>query len=255
MNETIALIKRHGSVRRYRTDAVPEEMVEAVVRAAQQSSTSSNLQMYSVVVVSDKARKESLAHLCGDQDFIRQAPIFMAWCADLSRLERVSRRQGYQQVSGLVENFLLSAVDTAIIMQTAALAAESLGLGMCYVGAIRNNPQEVIDLLELPHLVFPVAGMALGYPVKPPMIRPRLPLKAVLHWERYNADGEEALINNYDKAMIATGIYDGRIHENKETAGRQETEYGWAEHSARRSAVPKRPHLRQVLNKQGFRLE
>ncbi len=255
MNETITLIKRHGSVRRYKPDLVPQVLVGEIVRAAQQSSTSSNLQMYSVVAISDEDRKETMAQLCGDQDFIRQAPVFLAWCADLSRLERVSRRQGFQQVSRYVENFLLAAVDTAILMQSAALAAESLGLGICYVGAIRNNPREVIELLQLPDLVFPVAGMALGYPVMPPKIRPRLPLEAVLHWETYDSEGEVEMIAEYDRAMIATRIYKGRQVTNKHTADEEPVIYGWAEHSARRSSVPKRPYLRRILEEQGFHLE
>jgi len=88
-----------------------------------------------------------LAELCGNQLHIAEAPVFLAWCADLNRLDRVCELRGYKQVAEYVENFLLAAVDTAIASQTAALAAESLGLGICYIGSIRNNPQAVIELL------------------------------------------------------------------------------------------------------------
>lgn len=250
---TIDLIHQHGSVRSYKKDPVPKAMVEVIVAAGQRSPTSSNLQMYSVVAVTDADRRAQLAKLCADQGHIRQAPVFLVWCADLSRLDRISIRRGYQQVAGYVENFLLAAVDTAIAMQTATLAAESLGLGMCYIGAIRNRPQGVIELLKLPHLVFPITGMTLGWPVKPPRSRPRLPTSAVLHWEEYDTSHEEQALRDYDEAMIATGIYQGRQVAVPGAAGSVE-DYGWTEHSARRVAAPKRTHLRQVLQDQGFQL-
>ena len=163
-NSTLDLISRHGSVRKYRPDPVPVETIEAIVSAAQRTSTSSNMQAYSVVAVMDATKRARLAELCGNQEHIAQAPVFLAWCADLARLDRACELRGYTQETGYVENFLIAAVDAVIAAQTAALAAESLGLGICYIGSIRNNTQAVIDLLELPRLVFPVTGMTVGWP-------------------------------------------------------------------------------------------
>ena len=250
---TIEQIYRHASVRTYKTDPVPTAMVEAIVMAGQRASTSSNLQMTSVVAVTDADTREALARLCGNQAHIAQAPVFLAWCADLSRLDRICEARNYTHVADYVENFLLSAVDTALVMQNAALAAESLGLGMCYIGAIRNRSQEVIDLLHLPRLVFPLVGMTLGWPAAAPLLRPRLPLSAVLHWERYNASDEDDALRDYDRAMVATGIYDGR---QVPVPGQpdQAEDYGWQEHSARRVSQPHRTELRAVLEQQGFAL-
>lgn len=247
-------IYRHASVRCYRDDPLPRAVVEAVVAAGQRSSTSSNLQMFSVVAVTDPGKRARLADLCGNQAHIAQAPVFLAWCADLSRLERASKLRGYAQVSEYSENFLLAAVDAAITMQTATLAAESLGLGMCYIGAIRNHPLDVIELLELPRLVFPISGMTLGWPDGEFRPRPRLPLEAVLHWEHYDAGDEETLLHDYDRAMAATGIYAGRQVPIPGNEGEME-DYGWTEHSARRVSEPKRVHLRAALAKQGFMLK
>jgi len=254
-NPIIELMHKHGSVRRYKTDPVARELIETIVAAGQRASTSSNLQLYSVVAIQDDEKRAHMQTLCGNQKHISQAPVFLTWCADLSRMDRISDRQGYAQEAGYVENFLLAAVDVAIMMQNAGLAAESLGLGFCYIGAIRNQPQEVIELLNLPRLTFPVAGMTLGWPVEPPLIRPRLPLDAVLHWETYAADDEEAHLQAYDEAMIATGIYDGRQVATAGTTSVEEKAYGWMEHSARRSAQVVRPHLREVLRNQGFELK
>lgn len=251
---TIEQIHRHGSVRSYTADPVPPAAVAAIVAAGQRASTSSNLQMWRVVAVAEPATRQRLAELCGRQEHIVQAPLFLAWCADLSRLARACELRGHRQVTDNVENFLLAAVDTAIAMQNAALAAESLGLGMCYIGAIRNRSQEVIDLLRLPRLVFPLVGMAVGWPAAAPPIRPRLPLAAVLHWERYDRSGEDEALADYDQRMVATGIYDGRQVPVPGRPGELE-DYGWIEHSARRVSQPQRTHLRSVLEKQGFGLK
>jgi len=249
----IELIKKHGSVRQYKPDPVPPQMVQQIVAAGQHASTSSNLQMYSVIAVTDTARREQMSTLCGSQAFIKEAPLFLAWCADLSRLERASARHGRQQVSNYAETFLLAAVDVSLFMQTAALAAESLGLGICYIGAIRNQPQDVIDLLKLPKLVFPIAGMTVGWPVHPPRIRPRLPLAAVLHSETYSTTNEEDHLAEYDEAMIATGIYKGR---QVSIAGDEEVQvYGWTEHSTRRVSRAVRTGLKEVLAQQGYKID
>ena len=197
------------------------------------------MQTYSVVAVSDASKRARLAELCDNQKQIVETPVFLTWCADLSRLERVCQVRGYKQVAAYTENWLVAAVDAAIAMQTAALAAESLGLGMCYIGAIRNHPDKVIDLLGLPSLVFPISGMTVGWPAVEPLIRPRLPLGAVLHWGAYDATGEPEALEAYDRAMIETGIYRGRQVGMPGQNGEMEN-YGWMEHSARRASMPAR---------------
>ena len=251
---TIEMIHRHASVRSYKSDPVARRMIEEIVTAGQRASTSSNMQCYSVGAVGDQAKREKLAELCGNQAHIRQAPFFLAWCADLSRLDRVCTARGYKQVSEHVESLLVSAVDVALAMQNAALAAESLGLGMCYIGAIRNQPREVIALLGLPELVFPISGMTLGWPATEPHLRPRLPQSTILHWEAYDTSGEAEAIRQYDQAMIATGIYAGR-RVSAQSGSASTEEYGWAEHTARRVSRAVRTELREVLAERGFLLK
>jgi FMN reductase (NADPH) len=194
-----------------------------------------------------------LSECCGGQHHVREAPVFLAWCADLARMQRVCQLRGTTQVTGYVENFLVAAVDVAIASENAALAAESLGLGICYIGSIRNQPEQVIALLELPPLTFPIAGMTVGWPAREPRPRPRLPQRAVLHWEKYNPDQDEALLE-YDQAMLATGIYTGRQVSFPGREAEMEG-YSWMEHSARRLATAERTELRAVLEKQGFGLK
>ncbi len=250
---TIELLSRHGSVRAHRAEPVPPEAIRTLVRAAQRASTSSNLQVVSVVAVTEPARRAALARICG-QEHVGRAPAVLAWCADLRRLDRACELRGYRQVTDHVENFLMCVLDVGIAAQNAVLAAESLGLGVCYLGSLRNDAQAVIELLELPRLVFPVVGMTVGWPAAAPPVRPRLPTSAVLHWEAYDPAPPDAALQAYDRAMIATGIYEGRQVPVPGRAGQVE-DYGWLEHSARRVAKPVRTDLRGVLERQGFRLE
>jgi FMN reductase (NADPH) len=252
-NQTIQMIHQHGSVRQYKADPVPPEMVETVVQAGQRAATSSNQQMYSVVALTDPEKRALMQTYCNDQKHISQAPVFLTWVADLSRLDRVCQARGYTHQAAGVENFLLAAVDTAIAAQNAVLAAESLGLGTCYIGAIRNKPRQVVELLNLPRLAFPLVGMTLGWPVKAPLVRPRLPLDAVLHLEEFDPQDEAAHLAQYDQEMIETGIYSGRQVSAADPLPADQ--YGWTEHTARRVSQVARPHLREVLIEMGFELK
>ena len=249
---TIELIRRHGSVRHYKPDPVPTALIETIIAAAQCSSTSSNLQMMTVIAVTDADKRAQVAGWCGNQTHVAQAPLLLVWCADLNRLDRVCALRGYRQVTEYVENFLVAATDAAITAQTAALAAESLGLGICYIGSIRNRAQNMIELLGLPRLVFPVVGMTVGWTATPPPVRPRLSTDAVLHWESYNRNQDQA-VRDYDRAMVETGIYEGR---QVPVPGKSDAveDYGWMEHSARRVCQATRTDLREILANQGFDL-
>lgn len=249
-NPTLDLIHAHGSVRRYTPDPVPASVVETIVAAGQRASTSSNMQTYSVVAVTSQEKRDQLAELAGGQKHISQAPVFLTWCADRYRLERLNEMRGYEHNAEYLENFLVAAVDVALAAQNAALAAESLGLGICYIGGIRNDTASVVELLGLPKHVFPITGMTLGYPVESPLIRPRLSQDSILHWEQYDPE-QDAALQAYDQAMVETGIYKGR-QVAVPGADEKVEDYGWLEHTARRTSQPKRTDLLSVVKAQGY---
>ena len=251
-NPTLEVIHKHASVRHYKPEPLPASVVETIVAAAQCASTSSNLQMYSVVAVTDSSVREQFAQLINNQNQIREAPVFLVWCADLARLDHVCELRGYTQVTGYVEKFLAAVVDVALAAQNAALAAESLGFGICYIGNIRNILTETIELLQLPRLTFPVAGMTVGWPLKELHPHPRLPLNAILHWEKYRSEQDESL-HQYDRTMVETGLYHGRQVPVPGNPNELE-DYGWLEHSARRVSKAERTNLSAILEKQGFGL-
>jgi FMN reductase (NADPH) len=248
-NAVTKTMQGHRSIREYRPDPLPEGMLEAIVRSAQMASTSSYLQRYSVVAVEEPTKKDRLAELCGDQDQIRQCPVFLAFCADAYRLKRACERHGTEIQTGYLEAFLVAAVDAALLAQNAALAAESLGLGIVYIGAIRNHTAEVIVELELPELVVPISGMCLGYPAEDPAPKPRLPLPAVLHRERYRPEETDAHLDAFDETILAAELY-----RSRETGKL----YGWTSRAARRVSYtdPKRlrVELSRVIEEQGFGL-
>lgn len=260
-NAVIDQMARHSSIRHFDpARQVPDEAVRILVAAAQSASTSSNLQSWSVIQVTDPHRKHAMRVLCNDQSFIDEAPLFLAFCADISRHRWVTRRQGYEFRSNYMDLLLVAAVDSAIACQNAALAAESLGLGCCMVGSIRDNAREVSDLLELPDGCFADIGLAVGFPTRKSRAKPRLPQSVVFHRERYSTECLESGVAAYDARLQQSGIYEGRRVQIPGVTPAPEHDtgpYGWAEHTARRMAKGNvlRHGMGSFLREKGFTLE
>jgi len=205
-NDVIATLLAHRSVRAYRPDPLPPGTLESLIAAAQSAATSSNLQTWSVVAVTDPARKARLATLAARQAHIEQCPLFLVWVADVSRLDRVGAATGTEMaVTPFLETFLVAAIDAALAAQNAVIAAESLGLSTVYIGALRNQPEAVAAELELPPSAMGVFGLCIGYadPAVPAEVKPRLAPNAVLHHERYDAGADAAARAAYDQEMMA----------------------------------------------------
>ena len=191
----------HRSVRAYADRPVSERTVEGLVAAAQSASTSSNLQLWSVVSVQEPARRERIALLCGDQSQVRHAPWFLAFLADHHRLRVAAAGRG-EACEGLgYEEFLLMAtIDAALASERLVCAAEAIGLGACYIGGLRNDPVGVRDLLGFPDGVFGLFGLCLGYPTGVEAVKPRLAQRAVWFRERYDPEPDT---DEYDARMRA----------------------------------------------------
>lgn len=203
-NDVLALLLAHRSVRAYLPDALPPGTVELMVAAAQSASSSSNLQVWSVAVIQDPAHKAHLAELAGAQAHIVEAPLFLVWLADLSRADRLGQANGAKlEGTAFTESFIMAIVDAALAAQNAVAAAESLGLGTCYIGAVRNQPEAIAASLGLPPNVMAVFGLTVGHPdpSRPAAVKPRLPQSVVVHRERYAADAEASGIAAYDERL------------------------------------------------------
>ncbi|WP_138495134.1 oxygen-insensitive NADPH nitroreductase [Paenibacillus pinistramenti] len=246
-NAVIELLMKHRSIRKYTGRPVDRSTLEQIVAAGQMASSSSHVQAYSVIAVTDPERKAKLAQLCGGQAYVQECPVFLVWCADLHRLKDAAVRYMPELESheGLTENFIIGTVDASLAAQNAAVAAESLGLGIVYIGGIRNRIGEVTGLLELPELVYPVFGMCLGYPDQEPVSRPRLPVGAVLHTDRYDKEEADRHLEAYDKTMIQ--------YISERTGGARDT--AWTRLMADKITGLARPHMREYLEQQGFKLK
>lgn len=196
------LMSRH-STRAFSADPVPEDHLQAIVAAAQSASTSSNLQCCSIVAIQDADRKRRVAALAADQKHIVQAPLLLVFVADLSRLRSLGR-QHTMPVEGLdyLESLFTGFVDCALAAQNAAVAAASLGLGTCFIGALRNAPKAMACELNLPPEAVAVFGLVVGEPdpARSGGVKPRLPMATVLHRERYTPP-DEATFARYDETM------------------------------------------------------
>jgi len=245
VNETIALLNRHRSIRKFKADPIPEDRFTAIIQSAQRAPTSSNMQAYSVIAVTDSDKKKTLAELAGNQAYVAECPVFLVWCADLYRLKAACEPEGGADIPASTEIFIIATVDAALAAQNAAIAAESLGLGTVFIGGIRNNPQQVSDLLGLPELVYPVFGMCLGYPDEEPTQRPRLPMRAVLHYNGYSDHAYRDSIAEYNEQLRHYML-------TRKGGGRDTT---WSKEMAARLRTNRRLHMKSFLANRGFFLE
>lgn len=251
LTPVIKLLASHRSVRSYRPDPLPEGILTALVTAAQSASTSSNLQTYSIIAVQDPDKKRRIAEW-SENPFVVEAPLLLVFCPDLHRLEVVCRRQGHEFVDRDMEMFIQAVVDAALAGQNTAVAAESLGLGICMIGGIRNQTAKVAELLRLPPRTFALFGMTVGYPANRSRVRHRLPMDVVLHREEYSDANLEEGLRRYDEVTAQSGIYAGR-QITSAGAGKPAL-YGWCEHSARRMSRtnPHRTKMREQLERLGW---
>ncbi|GAA4850383.1 oxygen-insensitive NADPH nitroreductase [Paenibacillus vulneris] len=245
MNHIINQLLQHRSIRKYKPDTITEDQLKAIIGAAQKAPTSSNMQAYSVVAVTDPDMKRQIAHLAADQQYIDECPVFLLWCADLHRLQYACAPVEEVTIPASTEIFIIATVDAALAAQNAVIAAESLGLGTVFIGGIRNHPQEISDLIGLPELVYPVFGMCLGYPDQEPTQRPRLPLATVLHRERYSTETYTEGIEQYNQELSQWML----------TRAGGTRESNWSKEMTGRLRSRQRTHMRSFLENRGFKLE
>lgn len=174
------------SIRKYADKAVPDELLNRLLAAAERTQTMGNLQLYSVVVTRSKEMKEKLAPAHFNQPMVCGAPVVLTFCADFRRTTRWAENRKATPGYDNFLSFVNATTDALLFCQTFCNLAEEEGLGLCFLGTTVYQPQLIIDTLQLPQLVFPVATITLGWPDEQPELSDRLPLQAIVHDETYH---------------------------------------------------------------------
>lgn len=242
MNATLELLNRHRSIRKFTEKPIGGDLFHRLITAGQAAASSSFLQGVTIIQVTNVEKRAVLCEVAGGQQYVQSAPEFLVFCADLSRPMRMCRNNGGKPEEGLTEQFVIATVDAALCAQNVVVAAESCGLGICYIGALRNDPARVSEVLDLPKDVYPVFGMCIGWPDQDPEVKPRLPKSVMLKENSYCIQGEDAAINAYDELMRE--YYANRSSNTKVQ--------GWSEQMASLLSKESRPHMLQFLQSRGF---
>ncbi|MCI1678694.1 MAG: oxygen-insensitive NADPH nitroreductase [Ewingella americana] len=237
MTPTIDLLRSHRSIRSFTDQPVTDEQREAILGAAQGASTSSFLQCSSIIRITDPALREKLVEFTGGQKYVASAAEFWVFCADFNRNQQINP----QAELGLAEQLLLGCVDTALLAQNAMTAAESLGLGGVFIGGIRNQVEEVIELLKLPKFVMPLFGMCIGHPAQDHQVKPRMPQSMLVHENSYQPLNPQTLAD-YDEQLAA-------YYLQRDSNARRDT---WSDLIIRTLKKEQRPHMLAALHKQGW---
>ncbi|WP_170008649.1 oxygen-insensitive NADPH nitroreductase [Bacillus fonticola] len=244
MNDTIKTIIAHRSVRKFKSEPLTEETIHTLVQSAQAASTSSYIQAYSIIGVTDPDKKKQFSQFAGSQEYVAENGHFFVFCADLHRHDWMAKRAG-EDISEMLdstEKFMVACIDAALAAQNMAIAAESMGLGLCYIGGIRNNLEEVTKILETPDRVLPLFGMAIGVPAKETSQKPRLPRAHVYHENTYKDEHYEETLQEYDDII--------QSYYTERTKGKRTDT--WSEQMVRMLSNPTRMYMKEFVEKKGF---
>ncbi|MEM7345721.1 MAG: nitroreductase family protein [Chloroflexota bacterium] len=218
----IELAQRHRSIRSFTEQTIDDTLLQELLMAGLRSSSSGNMQTWSVIVTKDEANKHKLYEAHVRQGMILEAPLVLTFCADVFRLREWIRVNDAKQSFDDLLGFLTGAVDAVIAAQTISLAAESVGLGICYMGTTWWAADQIIDILELPEGVFPVTSLVIGYPAEAPELRDRLPLDLVVHQETYHRLSDEEIQQTHadrEKKAWARYTANKKLYKKLQDAG------------------------------------
>ena len=242
MNPILQAQSNHKSIRQYTDKAIDETLLKQLIQCAQGAASSSFIQAYSLVQVSNKENRQKIATLAGGQKWVESAAEFFIICADLTRVEHCCVEQGLGALEGNTEHFIAATTDATFFAQNLMLGAESVGLGAVFIGGIRNDPAQVAELLNLPQQVYPIFGLCLGYPDAQPDLKPRLPVDVILHKD------------TYDNSRCAEDVkaYDNQMQAYYESRGGNQKNSNWSEQTAAAVQKKKREHMLSFLQQRGF---
>ncbi len=244
----IDTVKNRRTIRKYTQQDIASDLLNDLLESSFRASTMGGMQLYSVIVTRDASMKEQLAPFHFNQPMVKGAPVVLTFCADFRRFslwcEQRNAVPGYRNFM----SFFNASMDTLLVAQTFCTLAEEAGLGICYLGTTTYNPQQIIDVLQLPELVFPVTTITVGYPESIPSQVDRLSPDAIVHEEHYHDYTPDAIerIYAYKESLPENRQF---VEENrKETLPQVFTDVRYT----KRDNEYLSDNLVKVLRKQGF---
>ena len=241
-------LNQRKSIRKYSDKAVSDELLNQLLQEAERTPTMGNLQLYSVVITRSKEGKEALSPAHFDQPMVMGAPVVLTICADFRRTTLWAKQRKANPGYDNFLSFINASADALLYTQTFCNLAEEKGLGTCFLGTTFYSPQQIIDALQLPKLVFPVATITLGWPAEDPEQSDRLPLKAIVHEEHYK-DYTPQMIDRFYAEKEATKENRHFVEINKkETLAQVYTDIRYT----KKDNVPLSKGLIEALRHQGF---
>lgn len=245
MNQTIDNLLQHVSVRNFTDEPITDKQKESLLTAAQSGSTSEFVQAFSIIEITDPKLRQEISDITISSPHVKEADTFYIFVADLNRQAQLLRahNQSLDSIKNM-ESLLVATVDTTIAAQNMATAAESMGLGICYIGSIRNNIKQVAKAIDLPEFTFPLFGMTIGVPELKNQHKPRLPKK------------NQVAVNSYKQLKLNDlSDYDQKVktyYANRKTNSQDTT---WTEKNLAIFDHVHRPEVAGFLKEQGFSLK
>ena len=241
-------INTRRSIRKYQCKEVDNELINRLLTESERTQTMGNLQLYSVVITHSDEQKRKLAPAHFHQPMVTQAPVVLTFCADFRRTSSWAECRKAQPGYDNFLSFINAATDTLLYCQTFCNLAEEAGLGLCFLGTTLYNPKSIIDTLQLPRLVMPVATITLGWPDETPDLTDRLPLSAIIHDETYRDYTPEQIDQIYhEKESLPENIHFCQVND-KETLAQVFTDIRYTKKD--NEAMSK--NLLDALKQQGF---
>lgn len=241
-------INRRRSIRKYSDKEVSGDLLTRLLKEAERTQTMGNLQLYSVIVTRSEEKKRQLAPAHFNQPMVTDAPVVLTFCADFRRTTRWAKERKATPGYDNFISFINAASDALLYTQTFCNLADEEGLGYCYLGTTIYMPQQIIEVLQLPRLVMPVATITLGWPDENPPLSDRLPIEAIVHDETYNDYTADRIDRFYtEKESLPENQEFVRIN-NKETLAQVFTDIRYTKKDNEAMSAT----LIDVLRQQGF---
>lgn len=248
MGDINNLLLNRRTIRKYTSEPVDDKLLNDILNMGCRSSTTGNMQVYSIIISRSDEKKAELSPLHFNQKMIKDAPVVLTFCADFNRFNKWCRMRKAEPGYDNFLSFFTAAIDALLVAQTVCIAAESKGLGICYLGTTTYMAHKIIDVLKLPKGVIPVTTVTLGWPAEKPEQVDRLPLDAVIHNEVYSDYTEEQIEEYYSEKEERKDSKQFVLENNKETLAQVFTDVRYK----KTDNIYFSNMLLQVLKDQGF---